>query len=434
MAVPEAPTQATSTGRAPVRLPWRYRHRRVTHVGVAVVLVAVAGAVAALVVLLRPFESDPDVARAALRDTRLVSDRAAGNAFRTRRLRDVRQAGREAVGDVKSIDGAIHRVRALDDYRYVRPVLEALRAQRGYAAEIAALRDLTDRSVGEWGARRVGLTVAQGRLRAARPAVAQLELGSLASLLPAPRRLELPVDHLAALIGHAARELKGWFRRLAGARRAQAAELQAALGYAGSVRAAFTEYEGLRADTQRWSTSVANDGSTYEAAYSYLASAIAARQALRTRLSAGTPPASLGPVHRAVLSVIDRSIEALTSAGEGLSDFQFQPDDTEPPPADYTPPDYNVPDYTPPDTEPSPSDSPGYDTGPDTTDPSYTDAAYRPVAQYQDYRDTPGWKSFVASSDDITSAWTSAKSSWEAALGSLIAAIKGRAMPRRPDV
>lgn len=456
-------------------MPWRYRHRTAFVALIALIGVLVAGAAAAAIVVLRPFETTADRVDENLASARTKTVETATAARRARKLVEIRAVGADAEKRLDAFDDAIAEVKDTDDPHYVRPAVAALRSERAYVENMAGLSRLTDRRISRWRPLRVGLGVSMAKLDATRPAITDLGLSSGDHALAASAALHTPVDHLDRVLARAGRVLRAWFRRLAIARVAQRRDLATLGAYEAAGREIISRYQGLRADTQRWSDRVAKDGSTYDDAYRYLATAAAARKELRSRLAALSPPPEFASAHKTLVSVLDRSVAAILAAGEGLGQFEL---DQSSPPADssgddpgaYDPGTYDPAPYDPgtddpgdsdpgstdPGTDPDPYDPGGYDpdsadpgtdpdpydpgTDPDGGDPDATGSAgYRfasltVASAYDDYRDTPGWKNFVSSSDDISSAWASATSAWEGAAAVAEQAIRHRRMPPRPDV
>lgn len=66
--------------------------------------------------------------------------------------------------------------------------------------------------------------------------------------------------------------------------------------------------------------------------------------------------------------------------------------------------------------------------------------AYSGIADYQydysytNYKATPGWQQFEASSEDISSEYATAESHWEAAVSEYTASIEDRPLPHPPVI
>jgi len=181
------------------------------------------------------------------------------------------------------------------------------------------------------------------------------------------------------IVEAAAAAFKDWETATADVRAKQEGDRTALASYEAAVRAQSSTYAGLREDLGSFIRRVDSGVTTsFTEGYETFAVARTKRQAVRTSLASATAPDSMAAAHAELLAVIDRSIDALESASEGLRQYE----------QDYW----------------------GYMT----------------------YKDTPGWKTFSSRSDRISGEWPTALAAWESRLGESSAAIDAVELPPKP--
>ncbi|MCU1371623.1 MAG: hypothetical protein JWO77_2817 [Ilumatobacteraceae bacterium] len=178
----------------------------------------------------------------------------------------------------------------------------------------------------------------------------------------------------------------------------KAAELSTLDSYASAVRAQASRYSSLRRTMQQFVDRVDTVGVTFEEAYTALADAVSQRSSVRTNLAGVSPPAAAAAAHNGLLSVLDTAVSAVSDATDGIRQYQS---------TSY------------------------YDSSYYCDDGGYyeCDTSYRVY-----YKDTPGWQTFVAKSDSITSTYDDALRAWESAVATERARIDAIPLPPKPAV
>lgn len=193
-------------------------------------------------------------------------------------------------------------------------------------------------------------------------------------------------------------KLTAWKTETDRVQAAKTAELTALDSYASGVRAQVSRYSTLRRTMQDFVDRVDTVGVTFAEAYTALADAGSQRSSVRSNLAGISPPAAVAAAHNGLLSVLDTAVSAVNDATDGIRQFES---------TSYYDSSYYCDDY--------------YDY--------YCDTAYRTY-----YKDTPGWQTFVAKSDSITSSYDSALRTWEGAVSSERDRINAIALPVKPAV
>ncbi len=363
---------------SPEGTPWRYRNPQAFKRLLAAGGICFVAAIAFVVIVLRPLDTTPDKVRDALASSRSVVLDIAVLTNSSVKLKEIRAAGRTAELQLPVIDASIQAVNATNDPHYIRPAVAVLNAERSYLEAFAELQGMGDRKLKIWRTSRKDATIEQKKIGLVRPLITELDVAEIDTVVPTSRQLEVPMEHLDDTIKAAARKIGPWLRRLYAAQMRQKAEISAYAQYGGQVRAGDKQYQALRDDTQRWTAEVDQYGSTYQAAYEYLAGAHEARVQLRDQLSATSAPPGVQPSQDSLVSILGESISLIESAGQGLGEEMVGTED--------------------------------------------------------DYRQSAGWQNFQSGSDSITSSWPSTMAEWSAALDAAIRSVKSRSMPKRPDV
>lgn len=201
------------------------------------------------------------------------------------------------------------------------------------------------------------------------------------SLVPSFVSFTQRVTDLDHQVDRAAKALTSWHHALAEVRSKRASDLRAADAYSNTMRGHISQYNGLRATLQNDVDHI-SAGTTYTNAYQLLGDAVSARQSLKTSIDQLCAVAGMGPAQNQIAHVLDESLNAVSDASTGVSDYQFSGE------GEYLG---------------------GYTT-------------------------TPGWEQFVSLSDQLTRDFSSATSNWESQMGHVTSSIKKRVMPARPNV
>jgi hypothetical protein len=138
-------------------------------------------------------------------------------------------------------------------------------------------------------------------------------------------------------------------------------------------------YEGLRDDLADFTAQLDVRLVTVSEARSVLDRAATAREQVRSEMGATAPPESIAAAHAGVLDVLDNGIQGVREASAGLRQYEFDP-------------------------------------------------------FYFDVRETPGWNSFIATSDFNTTSLSQARGTWQGALDAARQQSSGTPLPERPEV
>ena len=363
---------------APEDTPWRYRNPQAFKRLLAACGLGVVALAAVLVVVLRPFDTTPDKVQAALSDSRVAVLDTAVDVKEAEKLKEIREAGRQAETRIPVIDRSIAAVRATNDLRYERPALVLLEAEKRYLEAVASTQELTDRKLRRWKKMRVEATVEKKKVGAVTPLIAALDVGEQGEVLPTTAQMEAPLVYLDDTITAAAKKIGPWLKRLYIAKLRKKMELQAMGEYGTSMDSGDREYTAMRDDTQAWADSVEANGSSYEDAYMYLYEAREKRIALRDALDSAQRPADVEDEHQALIEILNESITLIEDAGYGITD-----------------------------------EATGYE---------------------DDYRDSEGWQNFQSGSDTISGSWPAAMQALRNELASAKRKVQARKLPKRPDV
>lgn len=293
-------------------------------------------------------------------------------------LADFQAVGTSSATRTDQLDDLLGQVDEVSGEQTREAVQGLLDAEAALVGDLAQLEALGDDSLDQWPDLEASL-----REGVAGVADAQAELpdrlqeaSSEALDVEALRRAVVRADDL---ITEADEALTAWREETAAAEMLRDAGALTLLAYADEVRALLDRYDGLRSDLSDFTDELDVRPVSVTEARIELDQAAAARQQVRTQLAAITPPESMGAAHAGLVSVLDRGIDGVRAASEGLRQFEFD-------------------------------------------------------LFILDVRDTPGWATFVAESDFNTTSFDQSRATWESALDAEGQRIRSIPLPERPPV
>jgi hypothetical protein len=215
-------------------------------------------------------------------------------------------------GDLSATEA---QARSLPDSRQREVLLAAVNAERAYLAELERLVSLSPKARTPGQLQRVsslahtldGALAAAILLHATRPPLA------LVSLDPTALTRLASVSHFSYVANRA---------RLAAANRARIRQLVAAQSFATQTDAIMSRYSSSRTDLSNWIADVNAYGATYDEAYGQLSQQSQVRSQLRSELASFKAPLALVADQQGLLAVIDRAVNAMNAAVQGISQYQ----------------------------------------------------------------------------------------------------------------
>jgi hypothetical protein len=215
-------------------------------------------------------------------------------------------------GDLSATEA---QARSLSDSRQREVLLAAVNAERTYLAELERLVSLSPKARTPGQLQRVGSLAhtLDGALAAAIQLHASEPPLALVSLDPTALTRLASASHSSYVANRA---------RLAAANRARLRQLVAVQSFATQADGIMSRYSSSRTDLSNWIAGVNAYGATYDEAYGQLSQQSQVRSQLRTELASFKAPTALVADQQGLLAVIDRAVNAMNAAVQGISQYQ----------------------------------------------------------------------------------------------------------------
>ncbi len=256
------------------------------------------------------------------------------------------------------------------------PVGDGKQVLTGYAAglsSLAQLSTLSADSTGTWTGTRADLAQTFGQMAAAAGSTGGANVRVV---------LDGALTSADQVVAAASAAIVDWKARTDEAIKARSTDTQALADYASYFRSQAKMYEQHRVDLSSFLERVEDpnaDVSYYEA-YEFLSQAAQDRRYVRDALVSAAVPRGVEQAHGEVTAAIDRAISAVQSAYDGFEQSQD----------------------------------------------CWEGCPY--------YRETPGYRSFLAKSEGVRTSYSAAMAQWEAEVAAAKAAIANRPLPPKPQV
>jgi hypothetical protein len=207
------------------------------------------------------------------------------------------------------------QARALPETRQREALLAAVSAERTYLAELERLVSLSPKARTPAQLQRVSSLAhtLDGALAAAIELHADAPPVALVSLDP---------NALTRLAGASHSSYVADRARLAAANRARIRQLAAVQSFATQADDIMSRYSSSRTDLSNWIAGVNAYGATYDEAYGQLSQQSQVRSQLRSELASLKAPAALVADQQGLVAVIDRAVNAMNGAVQGISQYQ----------------------------------------------------------------------------------------------------------------
>jgi hypothetical protein len=369
-----APPGAPPGGVIPVAVPaptpdepFLVRHRWKVLGGVLVLVVAITTAIV-LIASGSGGDPDKDKATSVLSSSQQEFSRVVVSATQAGKTDTLAAVGRDAdsaIATIQSLQTGAGSIKSQPVSAAVSGELGAeIQVLQGFSQLKAMKRDV--KVLGTWQQQIHGvIDSAKTNLATAAAPVTALKLRDQAVVLPTAGAIDAAESHIDGVVADAISRLRAHQKKVAAQNRRKAGARQQAFAYrtyANQVVAIYQQYYDDRTATKNFLADAASK--TPDALRSRLEADVATRNRTLSSLQAITPPAGVETQHAQLIQVVNLSLQGLNEYLQGIDEY-------------------------------------------------FNTSATTPT-------ETPSWQQGDATSGQVTSAWSSAKASWDSQLQSLV--------------